>query len=81
MTEQDETEVMHRFRLFMGVAVITVAVLTVGQFTGHYRGFYAQSDIALGIQAILIFALMASMLISAWRADAKRNSVDLEWAS
>jgi len=49
-------------RLF-AIWPLVAAVHVVGNFTGHYQGLYAQSDIALYAQGVMIVLLLAAMMV------------------
>lgn len=48
-----------------GVWPVVIALLNIGQFTGHYRGLYAQTEAALTLQIVMIVLMMASVLYAA----------------
>lgn len=68
MSKSSDEHIEHWYP-FMGVATVSVLILMVGMVTGHYRGFYGQTDLAIKLQIVMIFALAGSALLSAWRAD------------
>lgn len=50
----------------LAVYPVTVVVMTVGQFTGDYASWYAQTDAALQLQMALLVVMMVSPLIWFW---------------
>lgn len=53
----------------LAVYPLAVIVMTIGQFTGDYAGWYAQTDFALQLQTVFIVVMMVSPFIWYWGWD------------
>jgi hypothetical protein len=64
-SDDDEMKPLHRVIDIRLLAIWPIAALihTVGNFTGHYQGFYAQSEPALYLQGLLIVMMVAASFV------------------
>lgn len=79
MTEETQSTFTLREKLVtipLAVYPIAVVVMMVGNLTGDYQGYYAQTAVALQLQQVLVVLMIISPFIWIWGVDDPDERLD-----